>query len=201
MDFCSSETHLNLMRAFAGESQARNRYTFAAETAKEKKIYVLEYVFKFTADQEKAHAKVFIDHLNKNCQEEIKIEAAYPVEKYDDILSLLENAQNNEYKEYDDVYKTFGEIAAKEGYNEIAHSFREIAEIEKIHSGRFECFKQLLKEDKLFKSDVKVGWMCLNCGFRFEGLAAPEVCPVCQHEKGYFIRVELVPYGGKYCMD
>ena len=164
-------------------------------------MYVLEYIFKFTADQEKAHAKVFIDHLSKNCQEEIKIEAAYPVEKYDDILTLLENAQRNEYNEYDDVYKTFGEVAAKEGYNEIAHSFREIAEIEKIHSSRFECFKQLLKEDNLFKSDVKVGWMCLNCGFRFEGLAVPEVCPVCRHDRGYFIRVEFVPYGGKYGME
>lgn len=201
MDFCSSETHQNLMRAFAGESQARNRYTFAAEAAREKKLYVLESVFRFTADQEKAHANVFFDHLSEHSGREIHIDASFPVEKYDDIFTLLQNAEANEYKEHDEVYKTFGEIAQKEGFLEIAHSFREIAEIEKIHSHRFELFKRLMQEDKLFVSDVKVGWMCLNCGFRFEGLQAPEKCPVCKHEKGYFIRVELVPYGGKFDMN
>ena len=201
MDFCSSETHKNLMRAFAGESQARNRYTFASQAAKEKKLYVLESVFQFTAEQEKAHARVFFDHLKELSGKEIHIDASFPVEQYNDIATLLENAHNNEFKEYDEVYKTFGEIAQKEGYPEIAHSFREIAEIEKIHSDRFEFFKQLVNENKLFVSDVKTGWMCLNCGFRFEGMQAPELCPVCRHEKGYFIRVELVPYGGKFGLN
>ena len=198
MEFRNSETHKNLMRAFAGESQARNRYTLAASAAKEQKLYVIEAVFKFTADQEKEHAEIFYDHLKELSGREITIDASYPVEEYSDMVKALENAHNNEFKEYDEVYKDFGEIAHQEGYLEIAHSFKEIAAIEKIHSERFEFFKQLLKTDKLFVSDVKTGWMCLNCGFRFEGMQAPEMCPVCKHDKGYFIRVELVPYGGKF---
>lgn len=200
MEFCGSETQKNLMRAFAGESQARNRYTFGAEAAKKQKLYVLEAVFNFTADQERAHAKVFFNHLNKYGEEEIMIDASYPVEKYDDIISVLQNAEANEYKEYDEVYKTFGKIAEQEGFTDVAYSFNEIAQIEKLHSHRFEFLKRLMQEDKLFVADKKVGWMCLNCGYRFEGEKVPEICPVCKHEKGYFIRLELVPYGGKFDM-
>lgn len=198
MDFKSSETRANLMRAFAGESQARNRYTFAAEAAKKNKLYVLEYVFKFTADQEKAHAKVFFNHLQQLSGSEIVIDGSYPVEEYSDIKQVIENAEKNEYHEYDTVYKSFGDTAAKEGFLQAAFSFKEIANIELIHSKRFEYYKKLIENNELFVSKTQTGWMCLNCGYKFEGQKAPMMCPVCSHEQGYFIRLELVPYGAGF---
>lgn len=198
MDFQSSETHKNLMRAFAGESQARNRYTLAAEAAKKQNLYVVEAVFKFTAEQEKAHAGVFFDHLKELAGREIIVDGGYPVEEYSDIKKALQNARDNERKEYDEVYKAFGDIAEKEGYTQIAYTFRGIADIEKIHSERFNCFLRMMESDTLFVSNVETGWMCLNCGHITYGTAAPKICPICRHDQGYFIRLELVPYGGKF---
>ena len=147
MDFKTSETHKNLMRAFAGESQARNRYTFAASAAKKQQLYVIEAVFNFTANQEKEHAEIFFDHLKNLANEEIMIDAAYPVETYDDIKEMLRNARDNEHKEYDQVYKTFAKTAEQEGFAGIAYSFNEIAKIEKIHSDRFSYFLDLIEKD------------------------------------------------------
>ncbi|MCI9102004.1 MAG: rubrerythrin family protein [Lachnospiraceae bacterium] len=199
VDFKTSETKDNLMRAFAGESQARNRYTFAAEKAKEQKLQVIEAVFCYTADQEKEHAEVFYNHLKEMAGETIHIDGGYPVDLSDDIIQLLEKAQHNEYEEHDPIYKSFGDKAMEEGYSKIANSFYLIAEIEKFHGDRFGMFAKLLKENKLFISDVKTGWICLNCGHVFEGEKAPEKCPVCSHDKGYFIRLELSPFAGKGC--
>lgn len=198
MDLKTSETHKNLMRAFAGESQARNRYTFAAQAAKKQNLYVIEAVFKFTAEQEKEHAKVFFDHLKEMAGEEIMIDAAYPAEKYDDIKTILRNARDNEHKEYDRVYKTFGETAEREGFAAVAYSFNEIAKIEKIHSDRFAYFLKLIENNELFVSKTETGFMCLNCGHIVTGREAPLICPVCKHNQGYFIRLELVPYGGMF---
>lgn len=198
MDFKTSETHKNLMRAFAGESQARNRYTFAASAAKKQQLYVIEAVFNFTANQEKEHAEIFFDHLKNLANEEIMIDAAYPVETYDDIKEMLRNARDNEHKEYDQVYKTFAKTAEQEGFAGIAYSFNEIAKIEKIHSDRFSYFLDLIEKDELFVSNAETGFMCLNCGHIVTAKEAPQVCPVCKHDRGYFIRLELVPYGGKF---
>ncbi|MCI8979609.1 MAG: rubrerythrin family protein [Clostridia bacterium] len=198
MDFKTSETHKNLMRAFAGESQARNRYTFAASAAKKQQLYVIEAVFNFTANQEKEHAEIFFDHLKNLANEEIMIDAAYPVETYDDIKEMLRNARDNEHKEYDQVYKTFAKTAEQEGFAGIAYSFNEIAKIEKIHSDRFSYFLDLIEKDELFVSNTETGFMCLNCGHIVTAKEAPQVCPVCKHDRGYFIRLELVPYGGKF---
>ena len=198
MDFKTSETHKNLMRAFAGESQARNRYTFAASAAKKQQLYVIEAVFNFTANQEKEHAEIFFDHLKNLANEEIMIDAAYPVETYDDIKEMLRNARDNEHKEYDQVYKTFAKTAEQEGFAGIAYSFNEIAKIEKIHSDRFSYFLDLIEKDELFVSNTETGFMCLNCGHIVTAKEAPPVCPVCKHDRGYFIRLELVPYGGKF---
>ncbi|MCC8159724.1 MAG: rubrerythrin family protein [Oscillospiraceae bacterium] len=198
MDFRNSETHKNLMRAFAGESQARNRYTFAASAAREKNLYVVEAVFKFTAEQEKAHAKVFFDSLKDFANEEINIDAAYPVETYADIKEILRNARDNERKEHDIVYKSFGETARSEGFVSVAYSFDEIAKVEKIHSDRFAYFLNLIENNELFVSKTETGFMCLNCGYVYTGTSAPQICPVCKHNQGYFIRTELVPYGGKF---
>lgn len=192
--FKNSETKINLMRAFAGESQARNRYTFAAEIAKKQGLYVIEAVFNFTANQELAHANVFMKHLSEVTGENIEADGTYPVEVTNSVIELLENAAHNEFEEYDNVYKSFAETAEREGNIPVASSFKEIAEIEKTHSERFKLFAELLKSEKLFVSDIECDWMCLNCGNIFNGKKVPEICPVCHHEKGYFIRLELAPY-------
>lgn len=194
VEFKNSETKDNLMRAFAGESQARNRYTFAAEKAKEQKQQVVSRVFMFTAEQEKQHAEIFYNHLKELAGETIHVDGGYPVDLTDDLAELLRKAQHNEYEEHDDVYKNFAEKATEEGFTKVAKSFLLIAEIEKVHGDRFGRFADYLEKNKLYVSDVKTGWMCLNCGFVYEGEKAPEKCPVCDSDKGYFNRVDLSPF-------
>ena len=195
MDFKASETKVNLMRAFAGESQARNRYTFAASQAKKEGLQVIEAVFQYTAGQEKEHAEIFYNHLRAMSGETIVIDnAGYPIDLADSTLQLLRMAQHNEYQEYDDAYKQFGAKATEEGFTQIAASFNMIANIEKVHGDRFGRFADMLEQNKLFVSDVETGWICLNCGHVFTGKEAPNQCPVCHHDKGYFIRLELSPY-------
>ncbi len=194
VEFNMSETKTNLMRAFAGESQARNRYTFAASQAKEAKLHVVEAVFTYTANQEKAHAEVFYNHLKDMAGETIHIDGGYPVDITDSIVQLLRYAQHNEYEEYDDAYQAFGDKAMEEGFPKIANSFHQIAQIEKTHGDRFGALADQLEQNKLFVSDVQCKWICLNCGHILEGIQAPPKCPVCDHDQGYFIRLELAPY-------
>lgn len=190
-----TQTEENLMRAFAGESQARNRYTFAASKAKNNNLHVVEAIFTFTANQEKEHAEIFYDYLKGSSGNTVFIDGGYPIDLYDDAYSLLAAAQHNEYEEYDDVYKTFGDVAEREGFMKIAQTFRNIASIEKTHGDRFGYYAQLIKENKLFVSDVSTGFVCLNCGYVYNGTEAPAQCPVCKHDRGYFIRADLMPYG------
>lgn len=200
MDFKQSETMKNLMRAFAGESQARNRYTFAAEQANKQGLYVIEHVFKFTAEQEKAHAQVFYEQLKELAGENITVDGGYPVDINPNISELLKMAQHNEYEEHDDAYKHFADTAQQEGFGKAASKFRMIAEIEKIHGDRFGKFAQLLEDNQLFVANVETKWMCLNCGYVYEGKEVPMKCPVCEHEQGWFIRLELAPYTcGQLC--
>jgi len=195
MELKDSQTKDNLMRAFAGESQARNRYTFAAEMANKNHLYVIQKVFDLTAAQEKEHARVFYSYLKEMEGQEIKLDsAAYPVNTAEKLEVQLQNALENETKESDDVYRAFGDTALKEGFNQIAGKFYMIADIEKVHAMRFQNFYTLLKEGKLFASDVKTGWMCLNCGYVIEATTAPQNCPVCDGEQGYFVRLSLAPY-------
>ncbi len=194
MDFKNSETKENLMRAFAGESQARNRYTFAAEQAKEQKLHVVEAVFRFTANQEQEHAEVFYNHLKELAGEHVQIDGSYPVDIYESVLEVLKAAKNNEFEEYETVYQAFGDKAMEEGFPKVASSFHQIAKIEKVHGERFAELVELLEQNKLFISDVECKWMCLNCGHIFEGKEVPQQCPVCQHDKGYFIRFAFAPY-------
>lgn len=195
-DFANSATKDNLMRAFSGESQARNRYTFAASQAKKSGLYVISAVFAYTASQEKAHAEVFYNHLKELAGSTVAVDGGYPVDISEDMASLLSKAQHNEYEEHDPVYRSFGETARKEGFGQVAASFLQIAEIEKLHGDRFGRYAQLLKEGKLFVSDAEEEWICLNCGFVSKGKKAPELCPVCRHDRGYFLRFELSPYEG-----
>lgn len=193
--FCDSETKANLMRAFAGESQARNRYVFRADFAKKEHLHVIEQIFRFTAVQEQQHAKIFYNHLQELNGHTIVIDAGYPVDNYKDVDKLLRAAQHNEYEEHDDVYHHFGEVAASEGFDRVADSFRRIAKIEKVHGDRFGRMAQLLEDGKLFVADVEMAWMCLKCGYVHQGTEAPKACPVCQHDQGYFIRLDLLPGG------
>ncbi|MET0015673.1 rubrerythrin [Oscillibacter sp.] len=194
MDLKNSETKINLLRAFAGESQARNRYTFAAAQAKQQKLHVIEAVFTFTANQEKEHAEIFYNHLKELSGETIQMDGSFPVDAAQNMVQLLRMAQHNEFGEFDPVYPAFAGIAKKEGFPQIANSFDWIAGIEKTHGNRFGTLADLLEQDRLFLSDVECGWMCLNCGYVFTGKGAPEKCPVCDHDRGYFIRLTMAPY-------
>ncbi len=193
ISFEKSNTRLNLMKAFAGESQARNRYTFAASQAKKEKLDIIEKVFTFTANQEKEHAKLFYSYLSPLKGTNITIEGGYPVDIYDKTVDLLKCAANNEYEEYSTVYKSFGSEAKAEGFDEISELFYNVAQIEKIHGNRFSKLLDLIEKDKLFKSDSTQAWFCLNCGYVHIGALAPEKCPVCKHPQGYFIRQEWMP--------
>lgn len=182
------ETHKNLMRAFAGESQARNRYTFASEIAKQQKMYILEKLFLYTANQEKAHAKVFWDFLKNSKEELVFIDASYPVDLENDLLSQLEKAHLHEYNEFDDVYPSFANTAEKEGFPAIAYAFREISKVEQQHGDLFQYYYNHLKENTLFSGKVAESFVCLNCGHVHSNSDAPKNCPVCNAEQGYFIR-------------
>ena len=194
VDFQNSETRKNLMRAFAGESQARNRYTFAASLCKSQKLPVLEAVFQFTAGQEKEHAEIFYNHLKEAAGETIQIDGTYPVDLYDNLLAHLRAAQHNEYQEWEHDYQHFAQVAMSEGFPLVGKLFENIARVEQTHGDRFGKFAVLLEKGQLFFSDVEVQWTCLHCGWVVTSTAAPAQCPVCRHPQGYFVRVELAPW-------
>ena len=192
--FAHSQTRENLMRAFAGESQARNRYTIAAGIAHKSGLAVIQGLFLFTADQEKAHAKQFYRQLHDLGGQTIRVDGTYPVDLYADLLDYLRAAQHNEYEEWEHDYAGFARTAMEEGFPLVGKPFENIAGVEKIHGDRFGRYADLLERGELFASDVKVEWMCLNCGYVVEATAAPAACPVCRHPQGYFVRVDLAPY-------
>ena len=194
VDFMDSRTRENLMRSFAGESQARNRYTIAASAARKEKLEVVARVFEFTANQELAHAKVFYDLLLPSAGQNIAIDGNYPIDLSDKTLDLLKAARHNEYQEFEHDYAAFAEIAHKEGFDLIGGQFELIAEIEKTHGDRFGLFADLLEQEKLFNSDGETLWMCLNCGEIIKASLAPQVCPVCRHDRGYYIRLDMAPF-------
>lgn len=187
VNFSESKTKENLMRAFAGESQARNRYSFAADLAKQQNMRVIEVIFRFTAEQEYQHAKIFYDFLKQENGTTIEIDGGYPVEVFDDLPTMLRAAQHDEYEEHRNVYPSFAKIAREEGFEQIATAFDNIAEIEKTHGNRFGAFAELMEQNKLFCAEPDTEWICLNCGYIFKGKEPPQKCPVCQHEQGYFI--------------
>lgn len=196
IDFKESKTRVNLMRAFAGESQARNRYTIAADTVRKQGLYSVAQVFLFTADQEKAHAERYYDLLKDLSGTTIDISGGYPVDQFESAVELLKKAKHNELEEADDVYQAFGNEAKAEGFMAAAAAFFQIAEIEAIHARRFGKLAELIEQNKYFESDSSGKWMCMNCGHIQEGKTVPAVCPVCRYEQGYFIPVEIAPYLG-----
>lgn len=189
-----SETAKNLMRAFAGESQARNRYTFAASAARKAGLYSISEIFRFTADQEKEHAEIFYKHLTSLAGETLHIDGGYPVDIAPDVETLLTMAAHNEYEESDVVYRSFGETARVEGFLTVAASFFSIAAIERLHGNRFSEVARLVSTGKWLAGDGTEPFLCLNCGHIHTAKEVPSVCPVCQHDRGYFIRMSLAPY-------
>ncbi len=194
MGFADSKTKENLMRAFAGETQARTRYSFAQQKAKQQH-YAVSELFRFTADQEKEHAEVFYGHLKELSGQQVQVCADYPVDLTDDVCGLLELAVQHEGNEAETLYPEFAKTAREEGFADVARDFENIAKIESTHSERFGTFARLMKEDKLYRSDSSETWVCLNCGFIIESSEVPENCPVCGVDRGYYIRLSMARWG------
>ncbi len=195
MELKDSQTMKNLMRAFAGESQARNRYTFAQAKMIAQKQFVLADLFRFTADQERQHAEIFYNHLKNGGIENVGIDADFPVDTDCDIECLLSAAAGHEFAENADIYPSFARTAREEGFSQIAQDFENIAAIEKTHGQRFQRFAQLASDGQLYSSDESIKWVCTNCGYILEGTQVPQNCPVCHGEQGYYIRLDMADWG------
>src|SRR3989338_1930212 len=178
-----SETEKNLLKAFAGESQARNRYTFFASVAKKEGFEQISAIFLETADNEKEHAEVFFKHLEGG---EVEIKASYPAGKIGITSENLLAAAEGEKAEWGKIYPDFEETAKKEGFELIEKSFKEIAEVEEQHEKRYRKLLDNVNSGKVFKKDKIVKWKCRNCGYVHEGKEAPKVCPACLHAQGFF---------------
>ena len=197
VNFSESMTKENLMRAFAGESQARNRYTIAAERAEKEGMLTIAEIFRYTADQERAHAERFYELLKELSGQTIHIDGSYPVDQQDSLPGLLRAAEHNEHEEYEDVYQAFGDTATEEGFHEAASAFYQIAEVEHVHEERFGRLSKLLEDGTYYGGGEVTKWMCTNCGYIHEGNQAPKYCPACRHEQGYFIPYEFACYRGE----
>lgn len=182
-----TKTAENLMKSFAGESQARSRYTFFASTAKKEGYVQISNIFLETAEQEKEHAKKFYKYLKEDFVDEaIDIEASYPVSFHQDTLSNLKAAAAGENEEWTQLYVEFAKTAREEGFNVIASTFEKVAEVEKRHEIRYSKLAKNIEDGTVFKKDEPVLWKCLNCGYIYEGTEAPKACPACAHPQGYF---------------
>lgn len=187
MNLRGSRTAENLLKAFAGECQARTRYTFYSSTAKKEGFIQISNIFLEIAEQEKEHAKIFYKFLKHDfCDEAIKINAAYPVSLHNETKKNLRAAAEAEKQEWTKDYPSFSKTAKAEGFDEIAYAFKEIAEVEKSHDRRYRKLLRNVENGTVFKKDKDVLWKCNNCGYIYEGCEAPKFCPACQHPQGYF---------------
>jgi len=178
-----TKTEKNVLLSFAGESQARNRYSYFAFQAKKDGYEQIAAIFLDTADNEKEHAKVFFKLLEGG---EVEITGAFPAGVIGDTRANLKAAADGEMFENTKLYPEFAGIAEKEGFAEIAETFRRISSVEKGHENRYRALLKNLTEGTVFKKNEKVFWRCRNCGYLHEGNEAPEVCPACSHERAYF---------------
>lgn len=182
-----SETEKNLLKAFAGESQARNKYTYFASVAKKEGYEQISGIFLETAENEKEHAKVFFQYLEGG---DTEIQASYPAGKIGTTNENLLAAANGEKEEWTALYPNFEKIARKEGFKNVAESFKEIAEVETQHEKRYRKLLKNIEDKKVFKKDKVVKWVCKNCGYVHEGPEAPDECPACKHPQSYFELME-----------
>jgi len=173
MELKGSKTEQNLLAAFAGESQARNKYTYYASKAKKEGYNQIAALFEETANNEKEHAKIWFKLLHDGMP---------------DTLTNLEDAAAGENYEWTDMYKEFAEVAKEEGFDRIAYLFSEVAKIEKEHEERYIKLAQNIKDNTVFADSEEEVWICTNCGHIYIGKTAPKVCPVCEHPQAYFER-------------
>ncbi len=178
-----TETEKNLLKAFAGESQARNRYTYFAGVARKAGYEQIAAIFTETAENEKEHAKVFFKHLEGG---DLEITAAYPAGLIGDTKANLEAAAAGEKMEWSDIYARFEQTARTEGFPEVAASFKEIAEVEEFHEKRYRKLAANVGTGEVFKRPAAVKWHCINCGYVHEGPEAPALCPACKHPRAYY---------------
>jgi rubrerythrin len=183
MELKGSETEKNLLKSFAGESQARTRYTFFASVAKKESYEQISAIFTETADNEKEHAQLFFELLKGG---DVEITAAYPAGIIGTTAQNLEAAAIGEHMEWGTLYPTFAEVADKEGFPAIAHTFRMVAKVEEKHERRYRKLLANVNQGKVFKKDKPIMWKCRNCGHVYEGTEAPDKCPVCDHAQSYF---------------
>ena len=178
-----TQTEKNLLAAFAGESQARNRYTYFAGAAKKEGFEQISAIFLETAENEKEHAKVFFKYLEGG---EVEITAAFPAGVMGNTAANLGAAADGEKFEWSTLYADFERVARKEGFPEIADSFREIAEVEQVHEARYRKLLANVMKGEVFLKKSSVKWHCRNCGYVHEGAEAPEMCPACNHPRAYY---------------
>jgi rubrerythrin len=182
-----SQTEKNLLKAFAGESQARNRYTYFANVARKEGYEQIANIFTETAGNEKEHAEIFFKYLEGG---DLEITAAYPAGIIGTTLENLIAAADGEKMEWSAIYAEFEKIAKKEGFADIAISFREIADVEEFHEKRYRKLAKNVAKREVFKKKTAVKWHCTNCGYVHEGTEAPKVCPACKHPQSYY---EVLP--------
>lgn len=189
MSLKGTQTEKNLLQAFAGESQARNRYTYYANQARKEGLMRVAVQFEETANQEKEHAKRFFSFLEGG---NVEITASFPAGKIASTFENLQAAAIGEHEEHSVLYPSFAQTARDEGFEAIAKVFEFISIAEKQHERQFLDFADSIKNNRVFEKDGKVTWHCLNCGYVHEGVDAPKACPACAHPQGFFEVLPLV---------
>ena len=183
MDFKGSKTEKNLLAAFAGESQARNLYTFFASVARKEGYEQIAAIFQETAGNEKEHAELFFKLLKGGM---VELNAAYPAGVIASTMDNLKAAAEGEKMEWGTIYPNFADVAEQEGFSEVADTFRNVAKVEAYHERRYLKLLENVKQGKVFKKNAPIKWKCRNCGYVFEGTEVPDKCPVCSHARSYF---------------
>ncbi|MCX5694766.1 MAG: rubrerythrin family protein [Candidatus Omnitrophica bacterium] len=178
-----TKTEQNLLKAFAGESQARNRYTYFASAAKKAGFEQIAAIFMETAENEKEHAKIFFKYLEDG---EVEITATYPAGEIKDTKANLEASAAGENMEWTVLYANFAKIANNEGFSEIGRSFEQVSKVEKFHEARYRKLIKNISNTEVFKKKTDVKWHCTNCGYVMEGSQAPKECPACKHPQAFF---------------
>ena len=178
-----TRTEKNLLAAFAGESQARNRYTYFSSAAKKEGYEQIARIFAETAENEKEHAKVFFKYLEGG---DAEITASYPAGMIKDTRGNLEEAAAGENMEWTSLYSDFAQVAKDEGFPEVARSFEQIAKVERFHESRYRRLISNIANKEVFKKKSSVKWHCINCGYVVEGSEAPGECPACKHPQSYY---------------
>jgi len=178
-----TRTEKNLLASFAGESQARNRYTYFASAARKEGFEQIANIFIETAENEKEHAKVFFKYLEGG---DVEVIASYPAGMIKDTKTNLEEAAAGENLEWTTLYADFAKTAKDEGFEEIARSFEQISKVERFHESRYRKLINNIINNEVFKKKAPVKWHCINCGYVFEGEEAPKECPACKHPRAFY---------------